>query len=62
MIELTKVYVYPTGDNLEQPVSYMSDDYEVRLTDRCEVCDEEMHIHYGEPFASCSCGTHEWSK
>lgn len=57
---LVKVYVYPTGDNHEEPPTWMSDDYEVRYTKRCEVCDEDYHIHYKEPFASCSCGTTDW--
>ena len=59
---MIKVYVYPTGDNHEEPVSYMSDDYEIRFTELCEKCDELLYIHYAEPFASCACGTQEWYK
>lgn len=59
---MSKVYVYPDGSTYDAPPSYMSDDYEVRETDLCEQCDEELTIHYGEPFASCKCGTQEWTK
>ena len=61
------VRVYPTGDNhliedWPNPCIWMSDDYTVRETAYCEDCDSVLHVHYGEPFASCDCGTTEWYK
>ena len=56
------VYVYPNGGNYNEPSVYMSDDYETRLTELCEQCDEELYIYYGEAIAECSCGTREWDK
>jgi hypothetical protein len=64
---LLKVRVYPDGSNhliedYPTPCSYMSDDYETRDTAYCEECDSNLHIHHGEPLASCDCGTQEWYK
>jgi|GEM_PF-896302 len=56
------VYVYPDNEQYHEPPFWKSDDYEKRKTTSCERCDEEMNIHYGEPFASCNCGTSEWYK
>lgn len=56
----TLVYVFPDGDNYSYPPSWKSDDYEQRYTSLCAVCDRFLHLHYGEPFASCKCGTQEW--
>ena len=61
------VRVYPTVDNpliedWPNPCLWTSDDYTVRETAYCEDCDSVLHVHYGEPFASCDCGTTEWYK
>lgn len=59
-----KVQVWPCGTQLsveEGPYEWMSDDFEVRETELCETCDEELTLHYAEPFASCKCGTQEWT-
>lgn len=56
------VYVYPDGENYSEPPSWKSDDYEVRSTDVCDKCNEQLHISYNEPFATCNCGTQEWYK
>lgn len=60
--ELIDVYVYPDGENYSEPPSWKSDDFERRKTTLCETCDTELDAHYGEPFASCRCGTTEWYK
>jgi hypothetical protein len=57
------VRVWP--DNTQQQIeeesySYMSDDYEIRVSSICDSCSEVLQIHYNEPFASCSCKTQEW--
>jgi hypothetical protein len=57
-----KVYVYPDGENYEEPPTSKSDDFEIRETDVCQTCNEVLHIHYAEPLASCSCYTQEWHK
>lgn len=67
MTTLFKVRVYPNGDNhilldWPNPCTYMSDDYEVRETAYCEECDSFLHVHHGEPFASCDCCKTEWYK
>lgn len=59
---LTRVFVYPDGTVVTEPLSYMSDDFEVRLAPHCPLCNEMMEPHYAEPFASCSCVTMEWYK
>lgn len=59
-MEMKTVYVYPDGEQYDEPPSWKSDDYEVRQTDLCTSCDTELEPHYGEPFASCECGTSEW--
>ena len=59
---MCKVYVYPNGEVYDTPQQNMSDDYEVRETDFCEVCEEFLIPHYAEPFASCNCGTMEYYK
>ena len=62
---MATVRVWPDGtqqNTEESPYEWMSDDFEVRQTELCEACDEEFSIHYGEPFASCKCGTTEWCK
>lgn len=61
-MDLKTVYVYPDGEQYDEPPSWKSDDYEVRETALCETCDTELEIHYGEPFASCECGTGEWHR
>lgn len=58
--DLINICVYPDGTQSEKPLDFMSDDYERRQTAYCEVCDNELTVHYGEPFASCECGTTEW--
>ena len=58
--ERYKVYVYPDGEQYEEPPSWKSDDYETRETALCATCDEELQIEGGKPFASCPCGTQEW--
>jgi hypothetical protein len=60
MENLKVVYVYPDGEQYEEPPLYKSDDYEVRRTALCTTCDSEFEIHYAESFASCECGTTEW--
>jgi hypothetical protein len=60
MNDLEVVYVYCTGNQYSEMPSFMSDDCEVRKTGFCPSCDSELQIHYGEPFASCECGTQEW--
>lgn len=57
---MVEVYVYPDGEQYEQPPSWKSDDYEVRKTELCVKCDNILTIHYSEPHASCECGTREW--
>ena len=62
-----KVRVYPNGDNhlvedWPTPCHSMSDDYELRETAYCNSCDSMLHVHHGEPFASCGCNTQEWYK
>lgn len=47
---------------VDEIVTWKSDDYEIREAGFCNTCDEEIIPHYGEPFASCSCGTQEWYK
>lgn len=37
-------------------------DYEKRVQGYCPTCDGPIEPHYGEPFASCECGTQEWYK
>ena len=59
-IELSTVYVFPDGEVYHAAPEWKSDDYEVRKTALCETCDEELTPAYGEPFASCACGTQEW--
>jgi len=59
-MELQTVYVYPEGSNYDEPRPNMSDDYETRKTTLCEVCDEVLHLTWGEPIASCNCGDQEW--
>ena len=54
------VYVYPDGEVYENIPQYKSDDYEVRGQGRCPECDGPIVPNYGEPFASCECGTREW--
>ena len=58
--ELTEVYVYPDGEQYDTPPTWKSDDYQKRETMLCEKCDNELQVHYGEPYASCECGTTEW--
>ncbi len=63
MIEYYYVRVWPDGtqqDIVETPFTHKSDDYEVRQTMLCQTCDQELQVEYGEPFASCDCGTQEW--
>ncbi len=62
LIDLIDVYVYPDGDvyEEEEPPSWKSDDYEIRKQGACGQCGEPIVPHYGEPFASCQCGTQEW--
>ena len=60
MDNLETVYVYCTGDQYSEMPSFMSDDCERRQTGYCDVCEQELQLHYGEPFASCDCGTMEW--
>lgn len=57
---LVKVYVYPSGEVFDLPPAWMSDDYEIRYTVYCDICDELMEPHYAEPFISCGCKTMEW--
>lgn len=57
---MAKVYVYPDGEQYDEPPTWKSDDYEVREGGYCETCDEELTIHYAEPFASCRCGKRPW--
>jgi hypothetical protein len=59
-MDLETVYIYPDGSNYDEPPSYMSDDYLVRQTTLCEVCDTLLDISYDEPIASCKCGGQEW--
>jgi len=59
-MELLTVYVYPNGENYEEPPSHMSDDYIVRQTTLCEVCDTVLNLSYDEPIASCLCHAQEW--
>jgi hypothetical protein len=58
----TLIYVYPDGDSFIKPFSWKSEEYEQRYTTVCKECDTFLSIHYGEPFASCKCGTQEWYK
>lgn len=60
--DLIDVCVYPDGTQSYEPLDFMSDDYERRQTAHCAVCDNDLAIHCGEPFASCDCGTTEWYK
>jgi len=41
---------------------FAEDSCEIRWTTYCTECNEILYVHYGEPFASCSCGTQEWYK
>lgn len=60
---MMKVFVYPDDENyLEEAPAWKSDDYEVRMTDVCSVCDEVLHVWYKEPLASCKCCQQEWYK
>jgi hypothetical protein len=54
------VYVYPDGEVYDNIPQYKSDDYEIRGQGYCPECDGPIVPHYGEPFASCECGTQEW--
>lgn len=56
------VYIYPDEEQYEEPVSWKSDDYQVRISACCDKCGELLELAYQEPFASCSCGTQEWYK
>ena len=56
------VFVYPDEEQYEAAPEWKSDDYEVRATELCAECDEELKIHYGEPLASCRCGVQEWPR
>lgn len=58
--ELIVCYVYPDGLAFSEPLSFCSDDYEIRYGALCETCDEEIVPHYAEPLSSCECGTREW--
>ena len=71
--DLKAVYVYPDEEQYDFPPAWKSDDYgtrgadirrdyEIRKTDVCGDCDEELKIHYGEPLASCRCGVQEWPR
>lgn len=64
MKELNLVYVKVWSDgqqSVDEPTEEgRSDDFEIRKTTYCDKCQEEYHIHYKEPFASCGCGTTEW--
>jgi len=59
-MKLEIVYVYPEGSNLVGPSSFMLNNYEVRQTTLCEICNEVLHLTWGEPTASCTCGDQEW--
>lgn len=59
---MTKVYVYPDDDVYDEPQPDKSDDYMIREKGYCDKCDSEIIPHYGEPIASCNCGTMEWYK
>ena len=58
--DLITVYVYPDGENYEEPPSWKSDDYFIRQTSICTVCDTVLDLEYEGPFGSCKCGTTEW--
>jgi len=58
--KLEPVYVYPDDEVYNHPPEWKSDDYQVRLAGQCLTCEEQITPHYGEPFASCECGTAEW--
>lgn len=60
--EFYKVYVYPDGEQYTERPEWKSDDYEIRETSLCEICDSEIQVHYMEPLASCDCCTQEWYK
>jgi hypothetical protein len=60
MNNTVEVCVYPDGVQYDEPQRCRSDDYEKRKTAHCEDCGTNLDVHYGEPFASCECGTTEW--
>jgi len=59
---MRKVCVYSDDEHYEEPPEWKPGDYEVRETETCETCGEEIAPHFGEPFATCECGTQEWYK
>jgi hypothetical protein len=65
MNNLHKVYIWPDGTfctkgQLEEYLTFMSDDYVTRETCVCERCGWMITPSYDEPFADCDCGTQEW--
>lgn len=59
-LDLETVYVYPDDEVYSKPPSWKSDDFEVRKQGFCYRCDSDIVPHYGEPIASCGCGSQEW--
>jgi hypothetical protein len=63
MINLIKVYVSVTGDNLlaeDFKPSENDDSYRICETTSCDTCDTILQISYDEPIATCECGSQEW--